>query len=899
MKKAFLLLAALLPFAAAYGWEIVKDGQPAAVIVIPAQPNPVENYAAEELRYIVGKATGARLEIVKGTASGNRILIGRAAGLPANRFSAGQYLVKTTGNMLILAGQDGDGAVSRSSTASGSLYAVYKWAEEQMKVFWLWPDEKGEVIPNCRDLDSGKFDLAVTPKLRFARVRRWSWKWSRRMLRADCSRLPGNTGASSTGHAFIDWYKRYWKTHPDFFAMDDSGKRRHNGAFSAMCVSNPKFHRQIVENWKAAGKPKLSVNVKENDTYGSCCCKNCLAWDADTERRWPTGQYDSHPNVGERYAKFYLAVQKLARAVDPEAKVEGYAYLNFVYAPTRTKLNPGVIVGFVDDLHFPRTAETQAKVDRELKLWHASGATLYMRPNFFLQCYAMPELFFRQYAGEFRLAEKCGCIGLDVDGPNNSWATVGANLFVLARLVAEPDQNVDRYLDQYCSAFGKAAPAVRKYIDYWEKYTMGNAEKFNRIYMEKTTARSFMFGWDDPVLAHYFFPAEVFAPAEKILAEAAALAKGDPLAEYRVRFLRQGLTHAKLCSRAAAIFADEKSPNAERRKILDTIDNFRRKQMLPNVADVVYFEETNRNEGKHWKLHVADLNEALALPEKWEVAVGGKEVKEAFDAGNFPAAQELSTWKFLEDQGEKDYRYAWYRTTFTIPAEKRDQSSILRLGAVDETCICKVNGKVVGTLVFDAKENPDSWKTPLEFPIDKAIDRDGKNTIDLLVVNAQGKGGLWRPSYVRFERPGTGQLYRPSKFRVGRDGFFSQRKEGKVTVSQLVGKPDAGRANSFLAANAPIGFADVAGRTFRLKATVRTRNLRQGEFQVMIRQVKEGMVTIRYDGFTFRRSRDWDHYTTEVKVDDNAVTLYLYLIGRNMNRGAVGEVKNISVEPLQ
>lgn len=42
-------LAALLP-SPLQAWEIIKDGQPQAVIVLPDQPLPVESYAAEELR---------------------------------------------------------------------------------------------------------------------------------------------------------------------------------------------------------------------------------------------------------------------------------------------------------------------------------------------------------------------------------------------------------------------------------------------------------------------------------------------------------------------------------------------------------------------------------------------------------------------------------------------------------------------------------------------------------------------------------------------------------------------------------------------------------------------------------------------------------------------------------
>lgn len=888
LKKVFTGALLCLIVSTVSGFSIVRDGRAEATIVIPAEANSVERYAAQELQYIIRKATGAELPVVSGPVSGSRILIGRAAG--AGAFEPGRYMVKTEGDTLLLAGQDSETDVARLGTASGSLYAVYKWAEDQMKVYWLWPDEKGEVIPKRKDVESGDHDLTVRSKLQFARVRRWNWKWSRRMLRADNSRpLLG------AGHAFTDWADRYWETHPEYFAMNKEGKRFNKGKYSSMCVSNPAFHQQIVENWKASGKTDSAVNAKENDTLGECQCPTCLSWDVETDRRWPTGLYAKNPNVGERYARYFLSVWELARQVNPDAKVEGYAYENYIYAPVKTKLNPSIIIGFVDDLHFPRTPEMQEMVDHELRKWHESGATLYLRPNVFLQSYVAPQLFFRQYAEQFRLAMECGVIGLDVDGPNNSFGTVGVNLYVLARLVAAPEKSVEDCLAEYCSGFGKAAPAIRKYIDYWEKYTMDHAEDIYLTYMEKTTAQFFNFGWDDPILVHYMYPLSSFDPAEQILDEAMALAKDDPEAEDRVRFLYQGLVHAKLCVRASAVFADDRSPNKARRAVLEEIRDLR-KILYPCVADVAYFEDTQRNEGKNWKFRGFDLEDALALPERWQAMIGKEEVEAAFESGAFAAGKSVSTWKFLEDQGVSDYKFAWCRTTFTIPEKERGQNVILHLGAVDESCVCKVNGQIVGRLVFDAKANPESWKTPLEFDVTKYIDPKGENTIDLLVINAAGKGGLWKRSYIRFEQPGTGEIFRPAAFECRVEGALSQRKEGDSDVWSLTSQ---GKAGERIQALTPVRIAGLAGKTVRLKATVRTLKLTQGEFQVVVRQVDRGGQSLSYDGFTFKRSGGWGQYAETVKIREDAAGVYVYLRALNMNRGAVGEVKDISVEPLK
>ncbi|HEY3965057.1 MAG TPA: hypothetical protein VGM05_10945, partial [Planctomycetaceae bacterium] len=59
---ALLTMAAFAaPLAAAV--ELVRNGQPVAFVVIPAQASDVESYAAKELQYHVESSTGARWRV--------------------------------------------------------------------------------------------------------------------------------------------------------------------------------------------------------------------------------------------------------------------------------------------------------------------------------------------------------------------------------------------------------------------------------------------------------------------------------------------------------------------------------------------------------------------------------------------------------------------------------------------------------------------------------------------------------------------------------------------------------------------------------------------------------------------------------------------------------------------
>lgn len=894
-------LTALLPLPL-QSWEIIKDGQPQAAIVLPDKPLPAESYAAEELRYILKKATGAELAIVAPSSipDGMRsILLGRAAGLDLEGLPFCGFRIVSTADSLALAGRDGTGAVERLQTAAGTLYAVYEWAERELQVRWLWPSESGEVIPQRPSVSAGNYDVRREPALEFASVRRFDWRWNRRLLRADQSRNIRFAGCSSQGHAFIDWYKRYGAEHPEYFEMDSQG-RRLNDRYASMCVSSPALHQQIVDNWRDSGYTQLAVNAKENDAYGRCQCENCQAWDGE-DLRWPTVYYSSYRNVGERYAKFYQAVWEKAAQINPQVKVGGYAYMNYVYAPRHTKLNKNILVGFVDDLPFPRTKAYQDLVDAEIKAWGESGASLYLRPNYYLSSYAMPELFYNQYAHEFKLAYQNGMLGLDIDGPNNSWGTIGLNLYVMGRLVVDPERPVAELVEEYCAAFGTAASTMQQYFSYWEKYAMDNAEQFNHIHETKSERKWFIYGFNYTAVSHLLFPENAFAPALAILDEAASLAQDDPMAAERIRFIRQGCEHAQLCSKTSAIFADPDNDNIVRQKAIEQVKAYR-KNLLPQVADVEFFTGKGRLESHAWKLIDVDLTQAIALPEFWQVRAETAEAgrtngyyKPDFNDQEWAS---LSTWGFLEDQGLVEYRTAWYRTAITIPAERAGQRVILRLGAIDESGWFWVNGQEAGVLIYDAIINPNSWKEPQEYDVTNLVKFGEKNQITVLVENTVGKGGLWRPSYLRFEKAGTGEIIQVTF--PAREGYAELLTgEDGIQTLKMIGRPDRGDANDWQTSIVPLPQIQApGGKTYRLKADICAENLGDGEFWVVIRHVGSTGLTMTYDGILVKQDMDWTSLEKDVKVRNEAATIQLFAVGLRMPEGAAAMVKNVSIEEM-
>ncbi|HPS02872.1 MAG TPA: DUF4838 domain-containing protein, partial [Candidatus Sumerlaeota bacterium] len=305
------------------------------VIIVPQPVSSVVDLAARDLQYYVERATGVRMPILPEgsdvpTSATRRIYLGATraaleAGLDPARLSRDAYSIRKSGDVVYLVGADGKGGPIDGGlrTPVGTLFAVYDVLDNDLGVRWLWPGKSGEFVPKQATLQIRDRDETVVPRFRFSGLRTERPEeilWMRRM------RMHGADGMEY-GHSFGDWGKKYFAEHPDWFEMDKKGERHPD---KSMCVSNPGFQKQIVENWWAEQQKhpgsRSILNICENDGPGACCCPNCLAWDGP-EPPWPRPTpYDTVHNVAQRYARFSMAVLKLAREHDPNVEVVGYAY---------------------------------------------------------------------------------------------------------------------------------------------------------------------------------------------------------------------------------------------------------------------------------------------------------------------------------------------------------------------------------------------------------------------------------------------------------------------------------------------------------------------------------------------------------------------------------------------
>ncbi|HQC53520.1 MAG TPA: hypothetical protein PLE92_10330, partial [Lentisphaeria bacterium] len=347
-KKICLALLAAMSMAfmerTAASAELVRNGSAVAAIVLPAEPLPVEAFAAQELARHVQWATGAELPVLvsgQAVAVETLVRIGRAAQVERNWQGVNPGIVKVTATTVDLAGRDSDGEPLRRTGEAGTLFAVYDMLNHDLGVRWFWPGTSGTYVPKTVNVTLPVGERRVNTALRFAtwrinstRTKTWPdpesgkkfyteenlWLLRHRFMMTD---------NMAYGHAFTGYWNRFHASNPEYFNLLPDGQRVSDPLYRinrndliSMCVTEPGFIRQLVSDW--AGQEKRGkLNVNENDTAGKCVCPRCLAADESDDherveraRREQAAKnplwYQELGSLSERYAKFYLAAQQEA-----------------------------------------------------------------------------------------------------------------------------------------------------------------------------------------------------------------------------------------------------------------------------------------------------------------------------------------------------------------------------------------------------------------------------------------------------------------------------------------------------------------------------------------------------------------------------------------------------------
>ncbi len=642
MLAALLFLPVMPGFMGVNYAEVVGGRRPAALVVVPDEPEEIARYAAEELVRHIELATDVRLDIRKESDAAEedngrfRIYVGdtnaaRKAGVDSETLGAETAIIQSLEDAILIVGKDKPGdPLDTENMWSGTLWGVYELLERELGVRWVWPGELGTYVPRAEHLVFDEWDEQVEPRFERRRLRQmrrhndprlgFSEAGEKAYQEAETVFLRRHRMGRSddprpyTAHRFAGWWRRYGEEHPEWFAMSPDGERGHSSqdryGQTPMCVSNSELHEEIIRLWKRQRNERpgetVIIHLGEANSWARCVCEGCRAWDepgpdeGEVERMAPYIQRAHRPlNAGPRYARFWKAVYEKAAEIDPDAVVTALAYMNYFAAPKEDlELHQNIVIAFVPwtTWWFPRMEEEQGWVKEQWRRWRELGATLYYRPNFTFDGYAMPHVYKRQFADTFRHHARHGMIATDFDSLLGQWAAQGPQLYLLARLHTRPYDETDELLEEYYSAFGPAANKVRRYFQYWEAHTMGLREDIDRAKSEYGASRFVSYA----KMSHRLFKQAAFDQGRHYLTRAAEAASESDNQKYaeRVRFLKDGLIHARLCAETASVFADEAATPEKRRRSLLKLVRFRR-----SVEDrfISSFNWLCRQERRSWE----------------------------------------------------------------------------------------------------------------------------------------------------------------------------------------------------------------------------------------------------------------------------------------------------------
>ena len=580
-----LTLAASLLATSATAQELrlVEDGKPSAVIVLPAPPSGTADFSAKILNSHIRQMSGASLRVVREKALGvvtvrdgrittendvgatTFVLLGASKpaaqlGVPTEDLAPGEIVMRSFPNALVLLGADR----ATPSDQGGTRYAVTSFLEDALGLRFLWPGELGKVIPKRTMIDVPPIDHRFAPMLRQRQIRmasgygdrkaegcrrlgitREQFEAGQRAAFATVSPEPnwarwhrlGGTLNLTSGHSYGHAWETYGKEHPEWFAMAPNGSRDQSASphRARLCVSNADLAAAIarmkIARIEETGQRSVSIGPNDGGTTSFCTCPACEALDAPTDRRITLIDFSpganrrpfEHVPLTDRYVHFYNAIAERVTAVHPDVWLTADAYSAYAAPPVRAKLHPNVAIRYVGVTY--TDDERRARDLDDWEAWAKAANKIYFRSNLLLagRRQGIPVVYVHKLAEDFRRIAPNRMIGTDLDSCCHNWATQGLNYYVMAKLLWDPNLDVDTLIADYCQAgFGAGAESVAAYFQRVEELTNQIAQ--GKRYTEPYTP-------------------EVLAELRAILDRAAEATRGDEATSQRVAFLHAGLDH--------------------------------------------------------------------------------------------------------------------------------------------------------------------------------------------------------------------------------------------------------------------------------------------------------------------------------------------------------------------
>ena len=462
---------------------IAANGHTATIIVVSPNAGANEKRAADDLAKYIGLMCGAKPAIastapaIKEAMAGQtpKLVVGEAAlkAQPKLRRALDGVLKKkphlrTDG---IVLRREGD----RVYLAGNNDLAHYFAAAELLRRWgcrWYIPTEFGECIPEERNLKVGVLDHTYSSPFE---IRSYWISWlgdnTGRPEFQMRNMMTGRNGMPQTGHALGKYTKGLGK-----------------GTFN-FPITDPKSAEHVAAKVESmfAGGGKFSLGM-EDGSYDS---------DYPGDQKLMKLQWDKYFmrwSVTDPMLELYNNVASILQKKHPksEAKIGFLAYANMTLPPVRdmvtkrslyAELGPIDIdpIHGMDDPQSPPRREYRDMMYKWAKVMQGR-LCIYDYDQGMLVWRDIPNPSHHSFVQDVRHYHKAGILGVNTES-RNAIATTFINLHLRARLLWNPDEDVDALLDDFYPRFyGPAARLMRSYwsaiFDAWKKTICTEHEYF-------------------------------------------------------------------------------------------------------------------------------------------------------------------------------------------------------------------------------------------------------------------------------------------------------------------------------------------------------------------------------------------------------------------------------------
>jgi hypothetical protein len=461
-------------------------------VVIADDAPAVQRAAAEELANYAGQIAARKLEVVTldklaAEAPGLTFFVGdgaaeRALGKSPKPWQTEEWMLRTVGNGLVLAGKDVVGDPWAIGTEAGSMLAVYTLLEDHLGVRWFWPGEFGEHVPVNAEATLPVLDVRRRPGLEIRAIQMGypstyhtktfndaARKW---MRRARLGWVKSAIFGHSWGAAFDLKNDETFQQHPDWFALVH-GKRRP----PQMCTTNPEVIARMVE-YVLKGKSDI-MNISPSDGGGFCECERCQALDVPGVLA-----YDKkHVQLSDRMFTYANEVARLVREKNPAKGCGMFAYTYYNRPPLKiAKLEPNLYLSFVFQSAAHRDPENLREWRESVSGWQKLDAKMVIREGWGSHYFHdLPWIHDRQIIANLAEGSRLGFVAAYGEG-SKSFATQAPNMWAITHMMWDPKRDGAKLMrDFYESAYGPVAKEMEAYFETYNRSLDANWSKRDRV----------------------------------------------------------------------------------------------------------------------------------------------------------------------------------------------------------------------------------------------------------------------------------------------------------------------------------------------------------------------------------------------------------------------------------